>query len=316
MPAVRMASEEMTRALRTHVAQQRIVGVTAHEQNLETRALLAQAVRQIAAAHVRHDHIGGQEIDVRRAIVNQAKRFGSIAGGHHGEPVVAKTASQEMSNRLLVLDEENRLRTARTDVSRRRRSDRVCLVDEWKRDRKSRPFALLTVHFDIPAALLHEAVHHGETESRPLADSLRREEGLDEASESEVHHHDRFGCGLDQRSIAILSGGKAFIAPRVLARQQHGQHGDPHDKLKDADVWNRQPPHISKDRRNRAQHGDDARQYDQHAGESIAPPGTPSDVQRESLHGQQQGVHRPGQVRARVTVNDAQRLAPGQLHLA
>ena len=75
---------------------------------------------------------------------------------------------------------------------------------------------------------------------------------LDEASESEVHHHDRFGCGLDQRSIAILSGGKAFIAPRVLARQQHGQHGDPHDKLKDADVWNRQPPHISKDRRNRA----------------------------------------------------------------
>ena len=112
MPAVRMASEEMPRALRTHVAQQRIVGVTAHEQNLETRALLAQAVRQIAAAHVRHDHIGGQEIDVRRAIVNQAKRFGSIAGGHHGEPVVAKTASQEMSNRLLVLDEENRLRTA------------------------------------------------------------------------------------------------------------------------------------------------------------------------------------------------------------
>jgi len=164
------------------VAQQRIVGVTAHEQHLETRALLAQAVRQIAAAHVRHDHIGGQEIDLPRAIVNQAKRFGSIAGGHHGEPVVAKTASQKMSNRLLVLDEENRLRTTRADVSRRRRSDRVCLVDEWKRDRKSRPFTLFTVHFDIPAALLHEAVHHGETESRPLADSLRREEGLEDSS--------------------------------------------------------------------------------------------------------------------------------------
>ena len=163
------------------MAQQRIVDVTAHEQYLETRALLAQAVRQIAAAHVRHDHVGGQEIDARRAIVNQAKRFGSIAGGHHSEPVVAQTASQEMSNRLLVLDEEDRLRTTRTDVSRRRRSDRVSLLDEWKRDRKSRPFALFTVHLDIPAALLHKAVHHGKTESCPLADSLRREEGLEDS---------------------------------------------------------------------------------------------------------------------------------------
>ena len=111
---------------------------------------VADALREVVAAHLRHHDVGEQEIDLRQ-LVEQALR---LARQPRGEDVVAgalEHAADELAHRRLVLDEQDRLgaagersggRPPRSVVDRPRRGrqiDRESRAARLGRSRTSMP---------------------------------------------------------------------------------------------------------------------------------------------------------------------------------
>ncbi len=49
-------------------------GVTGHEKESEIRSPGRYFLTEVAAAHVRHDHVGEEQIDLARILIGEAER--------------------------------------------------------------------------------------------------------------------------------------------------------------------------------------------------------------------------------------------------
>src|SRR5690242_21840177 len=83
----------------------------------------------------------------------------------------------QIAERLIVLSQEYRFRS-RQLFGRDGKFPRVGWgLDAWQIDLEGGPLPHLAVDPHVPARLLDDAVHRGESETRPLADLLGGEEG-------------------------------------------------------------------------------------------------------------------------------------------
>src|SRR5437773_12281627 len=117
-----------------------------------------------------------------------------MPGLEHRVAVLAKHLAGQRANAVIVLDEQNRLGPSAGHHSRIRRQGVGRLRHSREIDLERRPLPRLAVHPDMAIALLHDAVHGGETEAGALARFLGGEERLEDV-----------GLDLDRKSTRLNS---------------------------------------------------------------------------------------------------------------
>jgi PPOX class probable F420-dependent enzyme len=91
------------------VVHDRVVGVPRHEEHAHLRALDEHLLGEHAAAHLGHDHVGEQEIDLALVIGGEGERLGGPARLEHVVAEPAQEVRGEHAHLLLVLDQEHGL---------------------------------------------------------------------------------------------------------------------------------------------------------------------------------------------------------------
>lgn len=154
-----------------------IVAVARHEQAGQARTFTTQLGDEIhAGARAGQYHLAEHEIDLQARLEQGAPRV-TIFGGHHLVADRPQTAHDGLTYRRFVLDHEDAFAAAHTVDRLRLRDVRLCrAVRDRQQQRDRRADALRAAHLDGATRLGHEAVDHGETETRSDTHGLRAEE--------------------------------------------------------------------------------------------------------------------------------------------
>ena len=94
-----------------------VVGISGHVDDLRARPKLDDVPRELGAAHLRHDHVGEQEVDRLGRVAAQAERLVAARGLQHCVPRHLEDLARQLADVALVLDEQDRLRAARFAAS-------------------------------------------------------------------------------------------------------------------------------------------------------------------------------------------------------
>jgi len=177
-----------------------IIGVAGHVNHLHLRSELQQARRHLAAGGAGQDHVGQQQIDRRIETAGKFDAGLAVVRFQHDVAVGAQSVGDHPAQRILVLHEQDGLGTPGGQFQVLARS---VGVDRARHDRKihleARALADFAVDGDAALALLHDAVHGGQTEARALA---------------------RLFGGEKRLEYALLDG-RRHARPRVAHGQQH-----------------------------------------------------------------------------------------------
>ena len=124
-----------------------LIGVARHEDHGQGGPALSQLLRQVAAAHPGHDHIGQQDVDgIGVRLVQGDRGIGPIRG-LHDESRLGQHLLQDLSDALLVFDQQDRAgaliacRCGDRSITRRSRHER-------EEGTERGPFSRLAVHFE------------------------------------------------------------------------------------------------------------------------------------------------------------------------
>src|ERR687892_1742453 len=153
--------------------------VARHVDDLDAGSRRGEALHQLEAAHLRHDHVGDDEVDGAVVVSCDRERLATGPGGQDGVAPAAQVPTDQVAHDLLVLDDQHGLGSPARGWQRRSGGGVDRLLDPGKVDLEGRPLARLAVDPDEAAALLDDPVHGGEPESGPLSDLLRGEERLE-----------------------------------------------------------------------------------------------------------------------------------------
>jgi hypothetical protein len=196
--------------------------------------------RRFLAAHLRHHHVGDEQIDRLWVRGQQLDRLGAGAGRAHRVAGLAQHAHGECPHCGIVLDHQDGLGAAARDSSGRRRGRRLGRVGgAGEADREGGALAGRAVDVDVSTALVHGAVHGRETEPGALPDRLGGEERLEHMGQHigrhavpGIAHPQHHGIAVTRRPLAArggeiggLDGERAALRHRVarVHRQVH-QH--------------------------------------------------------------------------------------------
>ncbi len=72
-----------------------------------SRQLLVQAIHQLAPAHLRHHHVGDQQVDAARKFPDQRERLFAVGGFQHFEAMLGEEFSNQRSDAAFVFDHEH-----------------------------------------------------------------------------------------------------------------------------------------------------------------------------------------------------------------
>ena len=177
--------EERDARIQRAVVADCVFRVARHVQHFHVRAYLGNALSEFASIHPRHDDIGQHQMNDSLVSHADLHRGRAIGGFDHGVALVLQELSGQAAKIGFVLHHQNRFaRGFHGGCSLRSRllDHGGCFVDRHVRhvNLERRALARLAVHPDVSAALLDDAVHRREPESRPLR-SFGREEGLEDA---------------------------------------------------------------------------------------------------------------------------------------
>ena len=137
--------------------------------------------------------IGEQQVDGSGVQLAQEQRLGWVSARENTVAVPPKQLDDRAQQRFFILDHEDGLASTRRRMPLRRGDGRLGpghAAHPRKVDVEARAFAGLALHANRAATSLHEAVHRRETETRPTADRLRREERLEGAGHRRAVHSD------------------------------------------------------------------------------------------------------------------------------
>ena len=167
---------------------ERVVGIARHEEHAHVRPHGLESREELGAVQVGHHHVGEDDVDRLRVLLADEERFSAVLGLEHGVPVATEHGARQPANAVLVLDEEDGLRSGEAaDLGGRRavrrRAERGVGLGNEHEERRS--FADRAAHRDVTAALLHDPVDGREAQPRALVLRLRGEEGLEDVSLSE-----------------------------------------------------------------------------------------------------------------------------------
>jgi len=179
-----------------------VVRVARCEQHLQTRQQRDGLCRHVGAFDgARHHDVGKQQVDVHAAS-QHGQRLLRIVGLQHVVAEFGKRVDRGRLHLLVVLDDEDRLRSSPHGRARARRRLDGRLRRAGQIDLDGRAVADLAVDLDMAVALLHEAVSHAQPEARALAFGLRGEE--------------RIECALDdilRHACSCVSNGQHHVLP-------------------------------------------------------------------------------------------------------
>src|SRR3569623_1786964 len=155
--------------------------VAAREHELRIGPLGAHALREVLTADpARHDEVGDDQRDVRRARVPHAQCLEAVLDIDDAVAMAFEEAARRAAERRLVLDEQDRLTRAtrmRTALLGHRRH----LVEQWQAHLERRAAPELAVDRDPAVVLLDDAEHRREPQAGALTVRLRRVERLEDA---------------------------------------------------------------------------------------------------------------------------------------
>ncbi len=183
--------------------QDRVVGVTGQIQRLDRGSHVRQALGQGPPVHVRHHHVGHQQVDLPGMAARDGEGLGSAPCDHHSVPPRLKRLFDDLAHRVFVLGDQHRLGAVERHRRLGRRRLRLRGVDPRQVDLEARALSHFAVQPDVSAALLHRAVHRSEAQPGSLADGLGREERLEDP-----------GLGLRVHPRPRIGDGQHDVAPR------------------------------------------------------------------------------------------------------
>src|SRR5437667_5676412 len=156
-------------------------GVPRDVEHLQARPERTQTLGELAPAQSRHHYVRHEQVDRARRPFEHPRRLAGVGHGQHGVAVHLEHLAGELADRLVVLDQQHRLRApAEHDGLGLRPADLAGRVDPRQVDLDGRTPPDLAIRGDVAAALLDDPVDGREAEARPLADALGREERLKE----------------------------------------------------------------------------------------------------------------------------------------
>ena len=85
-----------------------MVAVARHEEPFHRRADGCQALRQFPAAHLRHDDVGHEQMNIVRMMLGDTQRLDAMMRFEDDVPMTPEHLACEHPHRVLVFDEQDR----------------------------------------------------------------------------------------------------------------------------------------------------------------------------------------------------------------
>jgi hypothetical protein len=185
--------------------------------------LAAQAVRERAAAHARHHHVGEQQIGLGAPLLDGREGRARIVDDGRVEAEAAHEAGGEARERRVVLHDEDALAPRGRRPGARGRPTRRLRGHARQADRERRSPAGRGGDVHAAAALAHDAVDGREAEPRALADGLRREERLEDAGDRRLVHA---GARVRHAQHGVVAGGEHAVGQRLVGLEARLADGE------------------------------------------------------------------------------------------
>ena len=119
-------------------ADERLLGVAGHEQDPDLRPRARDALRNLVAAHPRHDDVGEEEIDPAVLGLGERDRGMPVGAREHGVALPLEHAPRQVADDVLVLDQQDRLRAGPRCRLGRLDDGAGQLEDAWQGDPEHR----------------------------------------------------------------------------------------------------------------------------------------------------------------------------------
>src|SRR3954469_5560853 len=185
------------------IAEHGVGRIPARIEHAQQRTVRGQPGRQRTSAETRHHDVRDHEVDPALLHARDRQRFIAVARFEHRVARSSENLPHQRAHRAIVFDDENRLLSAfrRWRASRRRGLERPAYRRQI--DAERRAFTNGAVNPDESVALLDDAIHGGEPETRALAWRLRREERIEDARLNFRGHAD---TGVADEDVDVAAG--------------------------------------------------------------------------------------------------------------
>jgi hypothetical protein len=211
------------------------LSVARHVQHGQAGPVLKDALGDIGAEHLRHDHVGQQQVHAMGRVGRVLDRGRAGTGLVDVVAVAGQDPVPELAEALLVLDQQDDLALPALVLGRGGRPaarERGGLVAGGDQHGKRGPKPWLGVDLRGPAGLGDDAVDRGQPEAGAMALGLGGEEGLEGAVDGGLVHA-RAGVGDTQPDVAARPqagpglgvGGVGFQVVGLDAELPAARHG-------------------------------------------------------------------------------------------
>src|SRR6266404_1441022 len=180
-----------------------LLEITRNENNLGSRARFAQPISKRAAAHLRHDHVGKQKMNLpARILSDQGLSVIAIGSFYDLVTKVAKNTDRDVSHADVVLQHKNGFSTGRQLLSVWFLASGWRSGDFGKVNSRDGPFSFLALDANVAAALVHDAITGGEAETTAMV--LCRKKRLEDMC---LHFIAHAGAGVGDADQNIFAAG-------------------------------------------------------------------------------------------------------------
>jgi hypothetical protein len=222
------------RVVRAMTGEDRL-GVARHVQHGQAGTVLKDVLGDIGAEHLRHDHVGQQQVHAMGRVGRVLDRGRAATGLVDVVAVAGQDPVPELAEALLVLDQQDDLAVPVLVLGRGGRHaarKRGGLVAGGDQHGKRGPKPRLRVDLHGPAGLGDDAVDRRQPEAGAVALGLGGEEGLEDAVDGGLVHA-RAGVGDTQPDVAARPqagpglgvGGVGFQVVGLDAELPAARHG-------------------------------------------------------------------------------------------
>ena len=144
--------------------------------------------RNFFTEHLRHDHIGQEQVDHSRVTFDQGNRLGAVRAREYDVAIARKDPPHHVSQSVLVFNDKNRL--GPVEIARFSGGTTDCRSPVGGREQYStgRPDTGFGVELDLPTGLSDNSEHRRQSEAGALAAGLGREERLKDVVEHGLLH--------------------------------------------------------------------------------------------------------------------------------
>ncbi len=164
---------------------------------------------------MRHHHVGDDDVDVVGVLLGEREGGGAIDRFDHTISQQGEDTACDLTDRGLVLDQEDRLASHRSTAGVLGRL--AVALPRWEPDGDARPGVRRAVDLDGAAVAGHDAVADGEAQPGAAVHFLGREEGLEEAGAYlAVHSHTR----VAHFERDVVTGGERHVADGAQGRER------------------------------------------------------------------------------------------------